>query len=148
MSARANGLKEANQSLTRRLDIATRNADENRVALEEMSKKLERQQKRSHQELEKLDEELVFAKAERDTYRGQAELREVEINRLKKQRGDNNSAKTSDRSHSSPTRTPASKGHKDVGKETGKENVSGRTDRMFTCRCKLCSPLANPLVAC
>jgi hypothetical protein len=68
MSARTNELVEANQSLSRRLDTATRNAEENRLAFDDMTMKLERHQKRSHEELERLDEELVLARAERDTF--------------------------------------------------------------------------------
>lgn len=117
MSARTNELLEANQSLSRRLDTASRNAEENRVALDDMTKRLERHQKRNHEELERLDEELIVAKAERDTFRSQAEIREVEIQRLKKHRGDGDAFANSDRHIGSPAQPSASKGLKEVARE-------------------------------
>lgn len=133
MSARTNELLEANQSLSRRLDTASRNAEENRVALDDMTKRLERHQKRNHEELERLDEELIVAKAERDTFRSQAEIREVEIQRLKKHRGDGDAFANSDRHIGSPAQPSASKGLKEVARENGKENMPmGRVEGRCT----------------
>jgi hypothetical protein len=133
MSARTNELLEANQSLSRRLDTASRNADENRVALDDMSKRLERHQKRNHEELERLDEELIVAKAERDTFRSQAEIREVEIQRLKKHRVDGDAFTNSDRQVGPIAQPSVSKGSAEVGKQSGRENMSmGRAEGRYT----------------
>lgn len=114
------------------------------MALEDMSKEFERLQKRSHQELERLDEELVVAKAERDMFRSQAEIREVGINRLKKHKGDGDTSKTSDRAQTSSTSASTIKVSRDVGRETGKENVLGnKPDRRFSCNVLMHLQLAD-----